>query len=176
MNIAKRSQLEILKRASEAANKLIEINVLPPHERDQFILEYIIMAETIIGTTLDALVAKASGAQSLPPSPFDKATSDDVTALNNAIASLSGTGTGVAPVFLTPTTGTITSSSGGTYTVVTSGTPAPVLTSGALPSGVTLSGNSLIVASGSPTGTFTIALTATSSAGTEPQSFTLIIA
>src|SRR6202011_1655943 len=78
-----------------------------------------------------------------------------------------------------PATATMTVGTPGTFTVTTTGTPAPTIgESGALPAGVTFkdNGNGTATLAGTPTGTggsFAVTLTAASSAGSVVQAFTL---
>ena len=95
-------------------------------------------------------------------------------------ASLSGTGTtsgGVPPAFTSASSTTFTVGVSGSFTVTATGTPTPTLTeSGALPAGVTFAAATGVL-SGTPStaGTFLITFTATNTAGTATQSFTLTV-
>jgi len=95
-------------------------------------------------------------------------------------ASLSGTGTtsgGVPPAFTSASSTTFTVGVSGSFTVTATGTPTPTLTeSGALPAGVTFAAATGVLG-GTPStaGTFLITFTATNTAGTATQSFTLTV-
>jgi len=88
------------------------------------------------------------------------------------------------PVITSAGATTLSAGHPGTFTVTTSGFPAPTLTatsSPALPSGVTVldNGNGTATLAGTPAagseGTYMVTVTATSSAGTAIQSFTLTV-
>jgi large repetitive protein len=84
----------------------------------------------------------------------------------------------VAPVITSASTTTFTAGQAGSFTVTTTGYPAPALTeSGSLPGGVTFTdnGNGTGSLAGTPTtsGSYPITITATNSGGGAPQSFVL---
>lgn len=82
------------------------------------------------------------------------------------------------PLFTSAITVTFLEGQAGTFTVTASGFPAPTLalTSGSLPAGVTFTAGTGVLA-GTPTedGTFALEFTATNSAGSDTQDFTLIV-
>ena len=87
-----------------------------------------------------------------------------------------------APTFTSANNTTFTVGSAGTFTVTTVGSPTPAISvTGTLPSGVTFTdnGNGTATLSGTPAagtgGTYPLTLTATNSAGTGTQSFTLTV-
>src|SRR5215831_17996435 len=87
-----------------------------------------------------------------------------------------------APAIITSNHATFTAGTVGTFTVTTTGFPAPALTeTGALPSGLTFvdNGNGTATLSGTPAagtgGTYPITVQASSSSGTTSQSFTLTL-
>ncbi len=87
-----------------------------------------------------------------------------------------------APAITSANNTTLTSGSAGSFTVTTTGSPAPSLSeSGSLPTGVTFTdnGNGTAGLAGTPgsetSGTYAITITAGSSAGSTTQSFTLTI-
>ena len=86
----------------------------------------------------------------------------------------------VAPTITSGNNVTFTQGTFGSFTVTTTGSPTPAITeSGSLPSGVTFvdNGNATATLSGTPTasGTFPLTITATNSAGTANQPFTLTV-
>jgi hypothetical protein len=88
----------------------------------------------------------------------------------------------VAPLITSAGSTTFTTGTAGSFSVTTTGSPAATVTeSGALPSGVTFTGNSNGTAtlSGTPAagsqGTYTLTITAKNSAGTATQTFTLTV-
>ena len=96
---------------------------------------------------------------------------------------VSGTGVAVntAPTFTSAASTTFTQNTAGTFTVTSSGSPTPTisLTGGTLPNGVTFTSNSNGTATlaGTPTqsGPFNLTFTATNSAGSVTQPFTLTV-
>jgi Putative Ig domain len=89
---------------------------------------------------------------------------------------------GAKPAITTSATGTATDGAGFTFTVKTTGAPAPALTeAGALPQGLswTDNGNGTATLSGTPGvgqgGVYTLTFTAANSGGTAAQSFTLTV-
>jgi hypothetical protein len=83
---------------------------------------------------------------------------------------------GQTPAFTSASSTTFTVGTAGTFTVTASGSPAPTFSeTGALPAGVTLTAGGVL--SGTPAsgsgGSYGITITATNSAGTATQSFTL---
>lgn len=104
--------------------------------------------------------------------------SDEIIGVDDIVVSSTGGGASTAPTITSANNTTFTQGTAGSFQVTASGSPAPTfsVTSGALPSGVTLSSSGLL--SGTPTqsGTFTFTVTATN--GTAPdatQSFTLTV-
>jgi prepilin-type N-terminal cleavage/methylation domain-containing protein len=83
------------------------------------------------------------------------------------------------PVFTSPNSTTFTVGAAGSFTVTAVGPPAPALTeSGALPSGVTFTAATGVLAGTPATGTagvYTITFTATNTAGSTTQTFTLTV-
>jgi hypothetical protein len=104
-----------------------------------------------------------------------------ITAKNNAATSTAQTFTltvSQAPKITSAATTTATIGTALSFTVKTSGYPAPTITeSGALPAGVTFTnnGNGTATIAGTPTasGTFALALTAKNSLGTATQTLTI---
>jgi hypothetical protein len=103
-----------------------------------------------------------------------------ITAKNNAGTSTAQTFTltvSQAPKITSAATTTATVGTALSFTVKTSGYPAPAITeSGALPGGVTFTdANGTATIAGTPTasGTFTLALTANNSLGTATQTLTI---
>jgi hypothetical protein len=103
-----------------------------------------------------------------------------ITAKNNAATSTAQTFTltvSQAPKITSAATTTATIGTALSFTVKTSGYPAPTITeSGALPAGVTFTNaNGTATITGTPTtsGTFTLALTANNSLGTATQTLTI---
>jgi photosystem II stability/assembly factor-like uncharacterized protein len=82
------------------------------------------------------------------------------------------------PTFTSPNSATFTVGTAGSFTVTTTGTPTPTVTeSGTLPSGVTFtpntSGGGVLAGTATAAGTSPIILTASNSAGSATQKFTL---
>ncbi len=106
----------------------------------------------------------------------------DLATANNASlnASVLLNTTATPPTITSASSTTFNQGQAGTFTVTTTGTPAPSLTeSGTLPTGVTFvdNGNGTATLSGTATtaGTYTLTITATNSAGTATQSLTLSV-
>ena len=106
------------------------------------------------------------------------------TTPNGLTASLCASGSAAtavatqAPTFVSPAVTSFTLGTAGTFTVIAVGNPAPTLalTAGALPAGVTFTESSgLLAGTATAEGTFPLTFTATSSAGTATQGFTLTV-
>ncbi|MDE2107498.1 MAG: hypothetical protein KGL39_60450, partial [Patescibacteria group bacterium] len=140
------------------------------------------MSQTILGQTFAAAVAKLQATPpATVPAPFNTATQDDVVQFQALQAALGALPTGGEPPrFETnPATG-FTNAGGGTFSILVSGSPDAAISVASNPSGVTLTDNGdssalLTAPAGVTVGTYGLTLTATNTAGTAQQAFTLTV-
>ncbi len=143
---------------------------------------------TVAGTVPDGLafVDNGNGTAAISGTPAPGSTGVyplTITATNDAGSAVrTFTVTVVAPPVITsPATATFTAGTVGSFTITTTGFPAPTLSlSGTLPRGITFAslGNGTAALSGNPTGTarsYPVTVTATSSAGRSTQALVVTV-